>query len=155
MTRTARVTLIVAVALVAQGCRRRLSPEEQVRAALDVVVTAIRELKIKPVAAALSDQYSDADGNDKKQIVALLRAQLLFHPNLYLVSKITSIQCPEASQAQVVVFAAMASVPAEIPTSFRNLSADVYRFELSLADEDGTWRVRSASWAPALKSDLF
>jgi len=25
----------------------------------------------------------------------------------------------------------------------------VYRFDLDVADEDGTWRVRSATWAPA------
>jgi hypothetical protein len=25
----------------------------------------------------------------------------------------------------------------------------VYRFDLDVADEDGTWRVRTASWEPA------
>ena len=146
----------MALVLAAPGCRRvRLSPEEQVRKAIDVVVKAVSERDIKPVAAAVSAAYEDREGNDKKQIVSLVRVQFLLHPNLYLVTKVTSVECPEPIQANVVVYAAMASVPAGVLPDLRNLSADVYRFELTLVDEDGTWRVRRAGWAPATVKDLL
>jgi hypothetical protein len=148
--------LLIALVLAAPGCRRaRLSPEEQVRKAIDVVVKAVSERDIKPVAAAVSAAYADREGNDKKQIVSLVRVQFLLHPNLYLVTKVTSVECPERIQANVVVYAAMASVPAGVLPDLRNLSADVYRFELTLVDEDGTWRVRRAEWAPATVKDLL
>ena len=49
----------------------------------------------------------------------------------------------------------MASVPVGVLPDLRNLSADVYRFELTLVDEDGTWRVHRAAWAPATVKDLL
>jgi hypothetical protein len=54
------------------------------------------------------------------------------------------------------MFAAMASVPtAGVLPDVRNLSADVYRFELTLGDESGTWRVQRAAWSPATVKDLL
>jgi hypothetical protein len=156
MIRTALVASLIAFALASPGCRRpRLSPEEQVRKTIDGVVKAVGERDIKPVAAAVSEQYADREGNDKKQIVSQVRVQFLVHPNLYLVTKVTSVECPEPIQANVVLYAAMASVPVGVLPDLRNLSADVYRFELTLVDEDGTWRVHRAAWAPATVKDLL
>ena len=150
------LVLLIALVLAAPGCRRsRLTPEEQVRKAIDIVVKAVGERDIKPVAVSVSEQYADREGNDKQHIVSLVRVQFVLHPNLYLVVKIASVECPEPIQARAVVYAAMASVPAGVLPDLRNLSADVYRFDLALADEDGTWRVRRAAWAPALAKDLL
>jgi len=147
---------LIALGVAASACRQaRLSPEQRVRQAIDVVVKAVRERDIKPVAATVSAEYSDREGNDKKQIVSQVRLQFLLHPNLYLYAKITSVECPEPIQAQVVVYAAMASVPAGVVPDLRALSADVYRFDLTLIDEDGTWRVRRAEWTPAIAKDLL
>jgi hypothetical protein len=156
MIRALLVFLFAAFALTPSGCRRaRLSPEEQVRKAIDGVVKAVEERDMGPVAAAVSEQYADREGNDKKQIVSLVRVQFLLHPNLYLVTKVLSVECPEPIQAHATVYAAMASVPAGVPPDLRKLSADVYRFELTLVDEDGAWRVRRAAWAPATVKDLW
>jgi hypothetical protein len=142
--------------LATPGCRgRRPSPEEQARKAIDVAVKAVSERDIKPLAALVSDQYSDREGNDKEHVVSLVRVQFVLHPNLYLVAKISSVECPEPIQARMVVFAALASVPGGVLPDLRNLSADVYRFDLTLADEDGTWRVVRAAWAPATVKDLL
>lgn len=150
------IVITLAATLAVTGCRRpRLSPEQQVRKAIDAVVAAVRDRELKSVAASVSEQYADSEGSDKKQLVSQVRVQFLLHPNLYLIAKITSVECPEPGQASVVVYAAMASVPAGVLPDLRNLSADVYRFELTLADEDGTWRVRRAAWNPATVKDLL
>jgi hypothetical protein len=142
--------------LAAPGCRgRRPSPEEQARKTIDVAVKAVSERNIKPLATLVSDQYSDREGNDKEQVVSLVRVQFVLHPNLYLIAKIFSVECPEPIQARMVVFAALASVPGGVLPDLTNLSADVYRFDLTLADEDGTWRVVRAAWAPATVKDLL
>ena len=156
MRRTPILVFLIALVLVASTCRRmHLSPEEQVRKAIEVVVNAVGERNIKPVAASVSEQYADRNGNDKKQIVSLVRMQFLLHPNLYLVTKITSVECPEPIQSHVVLYAAMASLPTSVQPDLRNLSADVYRFDITLVDENGTWRVCSAAWAPATVKDLL
>jgi hypothetical protein len=142
--------------LLASDCRcSKGSPEEQVRRAIDGVVKAAQARDLKPVAAAVSDRYADRDGNDKEHLVSYLRVQFLLHRNLYLVAKLSSLECPEPTRGRVVMFAAMASVSGDSLPDLRNLSADVYRFDLTMADEDGTWRVERAEWAPATVKDLL
>ncbi len=154
--RPAPLLLSLVALLLAPDCRcSRLSPEEQARKAIDTVVKAVNQRDLKPVAASVSDQYTDREGNDKEHIVSLVRVQFLLHPNLYLVAKLSSLECPEAVQAHVVMFAALASVPGGVLPDLKNLSADVYRFDLTLADEDGTWRVVRAAWSPATARDLL
>ncbi|MBN2575220.1 MAG: hypothetical protein JXP73_11715 [Deltaproteobacteria bacterium] len=150
------VVPLLALLLLCPGCRcSPSSPEERVRQTIDAVIAAVRERDIKPVANAVSEHYSDRERNDKQQVVSLVRMQFVVHPNLYLVTKISSIEFPEPAQARVLLFAALASVPAGVLPDLRNLSADVYRFDLAMADEDGTWRVQRASWAPATIKDLL
>lgn len=147
--------LLVALVL-ASGCRRaRLSPEQQVRKAIDVAVQAVRERELKPLTKVVSDSYVDRDGNDKAKILSLVRMQFVLHPSLYLLVKVAAVDCPAPTEGRAVVFAAMASVPPGVVPDPRQVSADVYRFELAMADEDGTWRIVSATWQPATIADLL
>jgi len=126
-----------------------------VRQAIDTVVKAVNERKLAPVTAAVSEQYSDEEGNKKEQIVGYLRAQFILRQNLYLVVKLSSLEFPEPGRARVVAFAAMAATSGGALPDLRNLSADVYRFDIRMADEDGVWRVRGADWSPATVKDLL
>jgi hypothetical protein len=137
------------------ACRKRLSAEDQVREAIASAVEGVRERKVKKVAAIVSSQYADQEGRDRQSIVDLARAQILLRPNLFLVTRISSVACPEAGQCDAVVLAAMASVPTQDLSGLASSQADVYRFDLGLVDEDGSWRVRRASWAPASVKDLL
>ena len=125
------------------------------RQAIDTVVKAVNERKLGPVVAAVSEQYSDEEGNKKEQIVGYLRAQFILRQNLYLVVKLSSLECPEPGGARVVAFAAMAATSGGALPDLRNLSADVYRFDIRMADEDGVWRVVGADWSPATIKDLL
>jgi len=148
--------LLVIALLVAPGCRcSRESPEERVRETIDDAVQAVRERDIKPLARAVSDSYADRERNDKQKILSLVRMHFVLHPNLYLMAKVDSVDCPSPTEARVIMFAAMASVPPGVVPDPRRISADVFRFDLAMADEDGTWRVVSASWAPASVKDLL
>lgn len=155
MRRVATTWLIILLAL-APGCRcSRSAPEERVRQAVDEVIKAVNDQQLKPVAAAVSEQYADAHGNGKEQIVGYLRAQFILRRNLYLVVKLSSLACPEPTRARVVAFAAMAAVSGQGLPDVRTLSADVYRFDIKMADEDGVWRVVGAEWTPATVKDLL
>jgi hypothetical protein len=154
--RRALSSFLLVLLLLAPGCRRaRLSPEQQVRKAIDVAVQAVRERELKPLGKAVSDSYADREGNDKQRILSLVRMQFVLHPNLYLLVKVAAVDCPAPGEARAVVFAAMASVPPGVVPDPRQIAADVYRFELAMADEDGTWRVLGAAWQPASVADLF
>lgn len=155
MSGRAAIALVVVLGLL-PACRcSRPSPEDRVRETVDQVVKAARERDVKRMLAAVSDQYTDAEGNGKEQIAQAVRVQFLLHPNLYLVAKLSSVDGPELGRAQVVVYAAMASVPGGGVPDLTKLSADVYRFELTMVDEAGDWRVVRASWSPATVRDLL
>ena len=126
------------------------------RQAIDTVVKAVNERKLGPVVAAISEQYSDEDGNRKEQIVGYLRAQFILRQNLYLVVKLSSLECPEPGRARVVAVRGhgCATSGGALP-DLRNLSADVYRFDIRMADEDGVFRVVGADWSPATVKDLL
>lgn len=154
--RRAPALLLLVCTVAVPKCRcSQSTPEEQVRQAIDSVVKAVNDRELKPVAAAISDQYADDDGNHKEQLVGYLRAQFVLRRNLYLVVKLSSIACPEPTQAKVVAFAAMAATSGGVLPDLRNLSADVYRFDIHMADEDGAWRVVGADWKPATVKDLL
>jgi len=147
------VGLLLAASLAA--CHKRLSPEERARQAIQAVVKAVAARDLKPIVGFVSDEYQDDEHNDKQQVVSLVRVQFVLHPNLYLLTRIVSLECPVPTQANLVLFAAMASVPASDLSDLSRWSGDVYRFELALVDENGTWRVRRASWASASAQDLL
>jgi len=146
--------LFCVIAVPACRCSKS-TPEEQVRQAIDTVVKAVNERQLGPVAAAISEQYSDEDGNHKEQLVGYLRAQFILRQNLYLVVKLSSLECPEPGHARVGAFAAMAATSGGALPVLRSLSADVYRFDIRMADEDGVWRVVGADWSPATVKDLL
>jgi hypothetical protein len=149
--------LLLAMLLLAPDCRcSHRSPEERARRAIDTMVKAVNEQDIKVLAAGVSEQYRDREGNDREHVVAMVKMQFLIHRNLYLVAKLSSVECPEPTQARIVMFGAMASVPAAgMVPDIKNLSADVYRFDLNLGDEDSTFRVQRAAWSPATLKDLL
>ena len=148
--------LLLALLLgLAPGCRKRVSAEDQVREAIDSAAQGVRDRKVKKVAAIVSQQYADKEGHDRQAILGVLRAHILLRPNLYLVTRISSVVCEELGQCGVRMLAAMASVPTETLPDLVKLQADVYRFDLTLVDEDGSWRVRSAVWYPASAKDLL
>lgn len=146
--------LLVAAAL-SPGCNKQRSAEAQVRDAIESAAQGVRDRKIKRIAALVSQAYLDADGNDRKAILDVVRANVLFRPNVFLASHVSSVTCEPSAACQASVIAAMASVPSQTLSDLLRSRADVYRFDLVFVDEDGTWRVRSATWRPAGPQDLL
>lgn len=152
----ARLLVIVLVGLVlVPSCRKRLSAQDQVRDVIADAVLGVRERKVKKVAAIVSSQYRDKEGHDRQAVLDLVRAQVLLRPNIYLFTRVMTVECEQPGSCSAVVIAAMASVPMQSPADLARAQADVYRFDLDFVDEDGDWRVRRAGWAQAGVKDLL
>ena len=149
------IVMWLVVLATALSCRRHLSPEDQIREAIGNAAEGVRERKVKKVVAIVSAQYADHEGRDRQAIVDLVRAQVLLRPNVYLVTRVSSVDCGDSGQCHAVVLAAMASVPAQSLSDLANSQADVYRFELTMVAEDGAWRICQASWFAASVKDLL
>jgi len=146
------------LALAAAGCRKRhVTPEEQVRLAIAGLERAVEERDVGDAAALISDAYSDGAGNDKQAAAGLLRLQLLRHPSIHLLVRVMSVSLPSPGEARVSALAAVAGLPFVGPAEFAQVSADLIRFDLTLAldkDVKDVWRVRGATWASARAEDF-
>ena len=69
------------------------------------------------------------------------------HRDIHLFTVTKTIELtPQQDSATAVVFVAMTGVPVESMDALISLKADLYRFELGLAQEDGEWRILSSRW---------
>ena len=95
------VALIFAAMLA--SCGARSSDEEQVRALIDGVEAAAEERDASDVIAFVSPDYSDSEGFDKTRLQNFLRAYLLAHPKVELLTSIDKLEFPADGLAQAEV----------------------------------------------------
>lgn len=150
------VTASLALVLLgAAGCwSDHDSPESRVRATVVRAETLAEAKNLGGLKDLVSDAYRDDAGQDKRAIVGLLFVQFRRHESIHLLTRIDQIHI-QKDRAAVTVFAAMAGRPIPSLSVLPALNADLYRFDLMLGDERGTWRVTAAAWRPALLSDFF
>jgi hypothetical protein len=146
--------LLLALALAA--CRSTPdTPEGQIRAEIARAEQAAEEKDIGTLKGLVSDAYRGDEGLDKKTLALLLAQEFMRHQSIHLFTRISSIEIDPPGQARVVAFVAMAGRPIASPDELAAVRADVYRYDLELAEEEPRhWRVTSATWRPAEMEDL-
>lgn len=152
----ARAALLASLG-VAVACGGTDSPEERVRTALAEMERAVEARDLGAARAHVSETYADARGNDKRAVQSLVTAAVLRNPSIHLLSRIARLEVREVGEnriARVRVFVAMASTPLPAVGDLARIRADLYRFDLELADEGDAWRVVGADWAPASATDF-
>jgi hypothetical protein len=145
-------TLLLCLALACSGGAE--TPEDQVRALLASLEESAERKDAGEMKEHVSEGYSDAHGNDQRAVAQLVAFHLLRNQSVHLLTRVQSVEIPAPGETRAVVLVAMAGTEIEGPEALIALRADLYRFELSLADEDGVWRVRSADWRPASVDDF-
>jgi hypothetical protein len=150
--------LLVALLLVAPACKRALTPEQQVRAAIAAAEKAAQEKDLRALGGFVSERYNDGE-NDRPLVLGLVRLQFLRFPSIHLLVRVSAVEFPQPGEARAVAFVAMASLPIAAASDLSRMTAELYRFDLELAEEGnrgkGPWRVRSARWAPARPGDFL
>ena len=150
--------LVIALLLLAAlfACARpATSPEEEIRSLVAEVVRAAEERDIGALKDRISEGYADEQGRDKRAMGATIGFYLLRHQAVYVLTRVREVTFPEADVAEAKVLAAMAGDAIASVDSLAGMRADLYRFELRLAREDGDWRVRFASWQPAKLKEFW
>ncbi len=126
------------------------------RALLERAEDAVEQQDLGELKPLVSERYADDRGQDKRAVEGLLTYYFFRNQAIHLLTRIASLALSEPERAEVVVFVGMAGRPIAGPEELGGLRADLYRFEFSLAQEDGSnWRVTRASWRPAAASDFL
>jgi hypothetical protein len=133
----------------------RDSPEAQVRALLAQGEVAAEKKESAVLRQMISEKYSDSQGQDKKAVEAMLRYYFLRNQTIHLFTRIQQISFPQSDVAQAAVMVAMAGQPISGAEDLERLRADLHRFEITLARENGEWKVIRAEWRRAEFADFL
>jgi hypothetical protein len=140
---------LLAIAVSASGCRRK--PADPVAATLADLEAAAEARDADAFAGRLSADFAGASGAGRAATVADLKRYFAAYETVAV--EVYGVEAErsdgEARVRCVVEFSGQArqllGLQGLLPPSA------VYRFDLTLADESGTWRVRRAAWEPATR----
>jgi hypothetical protein len=149
------VVLIAAVVVLPAGCGRELPPpEEQIRALVVQAREAAEERNLSALRDLIADDYRDAQGRDKADLVNILRLVFLRHQSVHLLTRVQDVDFPQPGRATVTVYVAMAGRP--FPERDIGLfRADLHRFDVTLREAGGGhWQAVDIDWRRPDLSDL-
>ena len=93
--------LILLMSLAA--CGARSSDEQRVREVIDGVEIAAEDRDASDVVAYVAPDYTDSQGFDRAQLETFLRAYMLSHPKVELLTSIDKLEFPADGLAQAEV----------------------------------------------------
>lgn len=142
------------LALLAACTGERNAPEERIRDVIVALAQGARARDAASMRAHVSNAYSDEAGRDARAIAGIVAFHFLQNRPVYVLTRVSEIEitAPDAAQADVLV--ALAGGPIPDLQALPRVRADLYRFGLQMREEDGAWRVTSATWRPAALDDF-
>jgi len=145
---TRRFILLVS-ALAVASCGGDTSPEAEIRAVIAEAEAATEARDASALFDLIADDYRDGRGNGADEIRRYVHGYLIAHLSVHLLVRIEELELQATDLARLRATVAMAGREAEGAAAW-DLAADVHEFDVTLAREDGEWRVTRADWRPAL-----
>lgn len=140
--------------ITASGCGDSVTPEEEIRALVREAEIAAEERQVGDFGRLISNQYGDGYGNNKDELLRMLRLQMIRNQVIYLLVRTGEIKVIDETSATAVVRVGMAGGPLETFEDLGRLGAELYRFDLELVKESGKWRIIRAGWGRAVDIDF-
>jgi hypothetical protein len=125
------------------ACADSGSPEQQVRAVIDAMEVAAEARDVGDLTEHLSENYRDAQGQDREQAARYARGYFIANQSVHLLTRIESLEFPAPDEARVKLQVGMAGRGGE---TGQGLSADLHDFDVVLIREGGEWKVSYADW---------
>ena len=144
-----RPVLAVLLATALAACGNGPSPEDEIRSVVAAAEQAAEARDAFALRALVADDYRDDRGQGAEDIRRYVHGYLLAHQSVHLLVRIEDIELKATDLARLRATVAMVGQEAEAASAW-DLAADVYEFDVTLAEEDGEWRVTRADWRPAL-----
>lgn len=124
------------------------SPEAQVRAVIAEAQRAAEDRDASALFDLIAPGYHDGRGNGAEEIRRYVRGYLIAHQSIHMLTRVEEVELPASDLARVRATVGMLGRETESQSSW-DLAAEVYEFDITLAREDGKWRVTRADWRRA------
>ncbi len=130
-----------------------ISPQDEIRLYIEKGIEAAENRSAGDLSELVHINYQDERGQNKKQLIKLLRGYFFMHKNIHLFSKIEAITLHSKDEATVVLYIAMAGSVISDASVLSSLRAKMYKFEFDLIKQE-EWLLQKASWRSASPADL-
>ena len=134
--------------VLASGCGAS-DPEAEIRAMLAAAEEAAEARDAGFFGDTLGESYRDARGNDREEVLRMLRGLFIANQRIEIVSRVDEIVIEGGDAARAVVHAGMVGRRTDA-TLIDGLGTDLYRFELELVNDGGNWQVIGADFKRAV-----
>jgi len=143
-------------AFLLSGCGQDASSaEEKIKEDLAKLEQAAEERDLGPLKKAILDEYSDNEGFDKKSIIQFIQLRFIRQQSIHLLTRIKSVEVLAADNAIADVLVAMAGRPLDDVGTLMGMSADLFRFEVELKEQNDNWKVAKANWRRATPDEFL
>ena len=141
--------VVVAVATMLVSACEASDPEAEIRALLAAAEEAAEARDVGFFGSALGESFRDARGNDRDELIRMVRGFFIANQRIEIVSRIDEIVLEGEDAARAVVHAGMAGQRTGAAL-IDGIDADLYRFELELVNDGGDWQIIGADYRRAL-----
>ena len=141
-----RLTAVLLATVIA-GCSAD-DPEGEIRALLAAAEQAAEDRDTGFFRDLIGTSYRDARGNDREQVLNLVRGLFVANQRVEIVSRIDAVELEGTDAAHAIVYAGMLGQRAGAEL-LGGMTADLYRFELELVNDGGEWQIIGATWRRA------
>ncbi len=147
------VILIIALGFLS-GCKEELTPEEQVRIRIGELEANVREGDLSELKKAISENYIDKQGRDRKAMESLLTYWFLRNKQSYVVTQVVQVDTLDPGRVRTDSLAVLAGSPIPAFEDLSKVHGDFFRFDIGWILEGDVWRISDATWRFAQKEDL-
>lgn len=154
MTKKVTVLGILCITFLLHACSgSEISREDEIKQYIEAGVKAAEDRSSSDLAELIDESYLDHKNLNKTQITKLARLYFFKHKNIYLFTKIDSIEFVTENQALVTLHVAMAGSVISDASVLSSLRAKIYKFELELIKQE-EWLLQRAKWEVAGLGDM-
>ena len=146
------VVLCIALALI-PSCSSPTAPEEIAWQFIEESEKAFEERDIFKLKKLISSNYGDSQNRSANEIVTIAAAYIRSSKSIYLLTDLHSAEFKE-ERIHARVLAAFAARPISEPSTLAQMRADIYWFDVELAEEKGSWKLTGAQWRQATVEDF-
>ena len=148
------VVLFISFLLAASCSSPTTTPEEIAGQFIKDSEQAFEERDIFELKKLISSNYGDSQNRSADEIISIAAMYIRSSKSIYLLTDLHSAEYLE-ERIQARVLAAFAARPISEPAVLAQMQADIYWFDIELAEENGSWKLTDAQWRQAMVDDFY
>lgn len=146
--------LLLATSVLLTSCTTPTPPEEIAANFIKQSEEAFEDRNILLLRKLISSNYRDARNRNAGDVISIAAAYISRSKSIFLFSDLDSAVYDE-KRIQARVLTAFGARPIIDRKALVQLNADIYWFDIVLADEDGNWKLVDARWQQAMIDDFL